>query len=96
MSQSSDVVVMDIGSRSICVYVAERLSADAFAVKTSCEMEYDGYSEGKWIRESDVLPTMYKLLDRIERSVGKIKTLYVGIPADFCVVRTIYDKTSFP
>ena len=94
--QSSDVIVIDIGSRSICAYAAERLSDDAFSVISTCEIEYDGYSEGKWIRPDSILPSLYKLLDKLERSVGKIKTVYVGIPADFCVVRTIYDKVSFP
>ena len=96
MSQSSDVIAVDIGSRSICAYAAERLSDDAFAVKSSCEIEYDGYSEGQWIKKEELLPSLFKLLDKLERTNGKIKTVYVGIPADFCLVRTVYDKISFP
>ena len=96
MPQSSDLVAIDIGSRSICAYAAERLSDDAFTVKASCEIEYDGYYEGRWVKSDEVLPSIFKLLDKLERSLGKIKTVYVGIPSDFCEVRTLYDKTSFP
>ena len=96
MSFSSDVVVIDIGSRSICAYAAGRLSDDAFSIDSYCETEYDGYTEGRWNRTDLVLPTIFKLLDKTERTIGAIKTVYVGIPADFCVVRSIYDKISFP
>ena len=96
MSQSSDVIVVDIGSRSICANVAERLSDDNFALKAFCECEYDGYCEGVWLNPDDPLSSIYKVLNNVERSTGKMKTVYVGIPADFCVVRTIYDKISFP
>ena len=96
MSLSSDVVVIDIGSRSICAYAAERLSDDAFSIKSFCETEYDGYTEGRWNRTDDVLPSICKLLDKTERTVGAVKSVYVGIPADFCVLRSVYDKISFP
>lgn len=96
MSQSSDVVVIDIGSKSICAYSAEPLSDDNFAVKNSCEIEYSGYMDGAWLNQEEILPSLVKLLDKIERGSGRIKTLYVGIPADFCVVRTAYDKVVFP
>ena len=39
---------------------------------------------------------MVKLIEKIERSSGKVKTLYLGIPAQFCVVRTVYEKIVFP
>jgi len=96
MSLSSDVVVIDIGSRSICAYAAERISDDAFSVRSYCETEYDGYTEGRWNRADTLLPSICKLLDKTERTVGQSKTVYVGIPADFCIVRSIYDKISFP
>lgn len=96
MSQSSDVCVIDIGSQSISAYSAERLSDDAFAVKNSCEIEYGGYMDGDWVKSEEIVPALGKLIDRIERGSGKIKIAYVGIPADFCVVRTVYDKIVFP
>ncbi|HCU56085.1 MAG TPA: hypothetical protein DIC18_01980 [Clostridiales bacterium] len=96
MPQVSDVTIIDIGSQSISAYNAERLSDDTFAVKNTCVIEYSGYMEGKWLKPEEVIPSVFKLLDRIERGSGKIKTLYVGIPADFCVVRTVYDKIVFP
>ena len=96
MSQSSDVVIVDIGSESICAYSAERLSDDNFAVKDSCWTEYSGYMDGKWLKPEEVIPSITELLEKIEHGSGKIKTLYVGIPADFCVVRTIADKVVFP
>ena len=96
MSQSSDVVVIDIGSRMISAYGAERLSDDNFAVKTTCEIEYEGYRDGRWLKGEEVIPSLVKLVDKLERGSGKIKSIYVGIPADFCVIRTVYDKMVFP
>ena len=49
----SDVTVIDIGSKSICAYRAERLSEDNFSVKSSFEMEYSGYmTENGFARKS--------------------------------------------
>lgn len=96
MLSSSDVTVIDIGSQSISAYSAERLSDDNFAVKSSCEIDYSGYMDGAWLKEEEVLPSIHKLLDRIELGSGRIKKLYVGIPSDFCVVRTVYKKLVFP
>lgn len=96
MSKLSDMVVIDIGSRSICAYNAERLSDDNFAVKNSYEIEYSGYMDGSWIAPEEIIPSMVKLIDKIERTSGHIKRVYVGIPSQFAVVRTVYDKLSFP
>ena len=96
MSKLSDMVVIDIGSKSISAYNAELLSDDNFAVKSSYEIEYNGYMDGNWITPEEVLPSIVKLIDRMERSSGRIKKVYVGIPAQFVVVRSVYDKVSFP
>ena len=96
MPKSAEVTVIDIGSSSICAYCAERLSNDNFAVKDPCRIDYSGYAEGKWVKPETVLPSLIKLIEMIERESGRIKTLYVGIPADFCIVRTEYVKVTFP
>ena len=96
MSKLSDMVVIDIDSMSISAYNAELLSDDNFAVKSSYEIEYNGYMDGNWITPEEVLPSIVKLIDRMERSSGRIKKVYVGIPAQFVVVRSVYDKVSFP
>jgi len=96
MSQSSDVVVIDIGSKCISAYCAERLSDDNFAVKNSCEIEYSGYADGDWLKPEEILPSIGKLIEKIERGSGKIKTIHIGVPAQFCTVRTVYDKIVFP
>ncbi len=96
MSDLSDMVVIDIGSKSICAYNAERLSDDNFAVKNSYEIEYDGFMDGAWIAPEQVLPSIVKLIDKIERNSGRIKRVYVGIPSQFAIVRTVFEKVSFP
>lgn len=96
MSDLSDMVVIDIGSKSICAYNAERLSDDNFAVKNSYEIEYGGFMDGAWIAPEEVLPSIVKLIDKIERNSGRIKRVYVGIPSQFAIVRTVYEKVSFP
>ena len=96
MSKLSDMVVIDIGSKSICAYNAECLSDDNFAIKNSYEIEYGGYMDGSWIAPEEVIPSMVKLIDKIERTSGRIKRVYVGIPSQFAVVRTVYEKLSFP
>lgn len=96
MSKLSDMVVIDIGSRSICAYNAERLSDDNFAIKNSYEIEYSGYMDGSWIAPEEIIPSIVKLIDKIERTSGHIKRVYVGIPSQFAVVRTVYEKLSFP
>ena len=96
MFSASDVTVIDIGSQRISAYSAERLSDDNFTVKSSCWTDYSGYMDGEWLEQEELIPSINKLLDRIERTSGRIKTLYVGIPADFCLVRTVYKKMVFP
>ena len=92
----SDVTVIDIGSKSICAYRAERLSEDNFSVKSSFEMEYSGYMDGKWLCPEELFPTISKLIDRIESGSGKIKRVYVGIPAGFCSHRVVNARVTFP
>ena len=96
MSKLSDMVVIDIGSKSICAYNAECLSDDNFAIKNSYEIEYGGYMDGSWVAPEELIPSMVKLIDKIERTSGRIKSVYVGIPSQFAVVRTVYEKLSFP
>ena len=92
MSKLSDLVVIDIGSKSICAYNAECLSDDNFAVKNFYEIEYSGYMDGSWVAPEEVLPSIVKLIDKIERTSGRIKKVYVGIPSQFAIVRTVYDE----
>ena len=92
----SDVTVIDIGSKSICAYRAERLSEDNFSVKSSFEMEYSGYMDGKWLCPEELFPTVSKLIDRIERGCGKVKSVVVGIPAGFCAHRVVNARVTFP
>ena len=65
MSRLSEMVVIDIGSRSISAYSAECLSDDNFAIKNSYEIEYSGYMDGSWIAPEEVIPSMVKLIDKI-------------------------------
>ena len=96
MAQVSDVTVIDIGSRSICAYRAEMLSADNFAVKSFCEIEYSGYMDGEWLAPEEIAPSFEKLIEKLERSGDRIKRVYVGVPAQFCHVRTIPAGVTFP
>ena len=95
MSKLSDMVVIDIGSKSICAYSAERLSDDNFAVKNSYKIEYSGYMDGSWITPEEILPSIVKLIERMERSSGHIRKVYIGIPTQFVVLRSVNDKLSF-
>ena len=96
MSKLSDMVVIEIGSKRICAYNSECLSDDNFAIKNSYEIEYGGYMDGSWVAPEELIPSMVKLIDKIERTSGRIKSVYVGIPSQFAVVRTVYEKLSFP
>lgn len=96
MSQVSDVTVIDIGSKSISAYRAERLSDENFAVKTYCEIDYSGYMDGAWLVSDEIIPSLSKLLEKLERGTGRIKKVYVGLPAQFCHVRTIPVGVTFP
>ena len=96
MAQLSDISVIDIGSRSICAYRAELLSNENFAVKTSCEIEYGGYMDGAWLDPEEIAPAFTKLIERLERGASRVKTVYVGVPAQFCHVRTVQAGVTFP
>ena len=96
MAQVSDVTVIDIGSRSICAYRAEMISDDNFAVKSSCEIEYSGYMDGEWLAPEEIAPSFVKLIEKLERGADRIKRVYVGVPAQFCHVRTIPAGVTFP
>lgn len=96
MAQVSDVTVIDIGSRSIAAYRAEMISDENFAVKSSCEIEYSGYMDGDWLVPDEIAPAFGKLIEKLERGADRIKRVYVGVPAQFCHVRTIPAGVTFP
>ena len=95
MAQLSDVTVIDIGSRSIGAYRAEILSEENFTVLSSCEIDYSGYMDGAWLDEEEIVPAFARLLERIERSTGPVKEVFIGIPAQFCTVKTVPAGVTF-
>ena len=96
MAKLSDMVVIDIGSKNISAYSAEYFSDENFSIKNSYSIEYSGYMDGSWIVPEEIIPSIVKLIDRMERSSGRIKRVYIGIPTQFVVVRSVSDRLSFP
>ena len=88
MARSSEVVIMDIGSSSIRMLVVTKPGSGVSTVRNFVKIAYDGYMNGAWVDSASAQEAIATAISRTKDFYGKIKRLYVGIPADFCTLRT--------
>lgn len=82
-----NIAVLDIGSSKLTVLIGQRGANNTVQVKGLGECKYDGYSDGEWLSKENLPAAVNTAVAAAEQSSGiKIKSLYVGVPAEFCFV----------
>ena len=81
------VAVMDFGSSKITVLVGVKEVNNSFKLLASADCEYDGFANGEFIDPNNLRDVMSEAILNVEKQLEcKIKSLFVGVPAEFCFV----------
>lgn len=90
--REKESAVLDIGSGHLSLMVASKTMGDYCRVTFDYSVPYEGILNGEFV-DIDSTKNAFKLLfQRLKEKHGKIRTLYVGIPAEFSVCRVINTK----
>ena len=82
-----NIAVLDIGSSKLTVLIGQRGSNNTIQVKGIGECKYDGYADGEWLSRENLPAAVNTAVSSAEQSAGvKIKSLYIGVPGEFCFV----------
>ncbi|MBQ4444513.1 MAG: hypothetical protein II896_07675 [Clostridia bacterium] len=95
MARTQEVVVMDIGSSKIRILAVERPNNGIFSVKQIIQQSHDGYYDGEWVDGDSTADAIIQAVGRMRDAGVRFKRLYVSVPSEFCVVKTVRTKTSF-
>ena len=88
MSKSQNVAVMEIGTSKIGVFIGCRGINNTLKIAGSFEQEYSGYFNGAFVEPDKLDDDIISVLSKAEIDAGEtIKKIFVGVPADFCVIK---------
>lgn len=83
------VSILDFGSSKISVFTGERGLNNTIKVKGIGVCEYPGFYNGELLNLDKLPEKISEAIHLAEDSLGqKIENLYVGVPADFCVIES--------
>ncbi|MGN1103733.1 MAG: hypothetical protein ACI4QI_02540, partial [Candidatus Coproplasma sp.] len=82
--KKASVAVLDIRSDEICAVIAEKGVNNTFIIKNKYSQPYEGYAEGEILDKEDFVSALKSAADNLSLSAGgKIKSVYVSVPAEF-------------
>ena len=91
MARAKEVAVLNIGSHYVSVAVGLRLNDRMFGIRGLGQADYLGYDSNFWYDGSEIESAVRQAYLKAERKAGvrisKLGTMYVGLPAMFCVVK---------
>lgn len=90
--RDKESAVLDIGSGSMTLMVATKTMGDYCRVTFDHRVQYDGLKNGEFVSNDSARNAIKRLFQRLKEKHGRIKKLYVGIPAEFSVCRVINSK----
>lgn len=90
--KEKESAVLDIGSGHITLMIASKTSGDYCRVSFEAKYPYEGIKDGTFLDFEDTKNCLKKCFNRLKEKHGKIKKLYVGIPAEFSICRISYRK----
>lgn len=83
------VTVIDIGTSKIAVLIGNKGINNSLNIVASSVHEYSGYYNGEFVEPEKLNEDINNALAKAEQNAGfKIKKVFVGVPADFCVCKT--------
>lgn len=95
--QKKQVAVIDVGSSKITVAIGERGINKTFIIKGRASFDFDGFSEGSFFNQEQVVSLVCECADFIKKTVkGRTLNVYVGVPGDFTKVVVKDSQISFP
>ncbi len=81
----SNVAVLDFGSSKLTVLVGEKGFGSSFRLKAKGSSDYAGFMDGEFLDANGLKNSIFAAIDQAEKMLKKkIKTIYVGVPAEFC------------
>lgn len=79
------ITVMDFGSSKITVLAGIKEVNNSFKLLASSDCEYDGFANGEFIDSNSLQSAMSTAINDVERQLQcKVRTIYIGVPAEFC------------
>ena len=87
--------IVDIGSGKISAIIGERGLSETFLIHGSCDIEYSGYMNGKFLNEQELPEVIQTAITRAENNCGlSVSNVYIGVPAEFTYCKTISSELS--
>lgn len=90
--KEKESAVLDIGSGHITLMIASKTSGDYCRVSFEAKYPYEGIKDGTFLDFDNTKICLKRCFNRLKEKHGKIKKLYVGIPAEFSICRISYRK----
>ena len=88
MSKSQNVAIMEVGTSKIGIFIGSRGINNTIKVVGSFEEEYSGYYNGEFVEPDKLNDDITNALTKAEINAGEtIKKLFVGVPADFSILK---------
>lgn len=93
----NSVAVLDIRSSEVAVLLGERGVNHTFVFKASKTESYDGYQDGEFYDVEALSEAIFRAITAVEQTCGeRIRTLYIGVPGEFCKVFPKEQDIGFP
>ena len=89
------VLVFDIGSSKLRAMLAGKGVNNTFTTKGFVELDYDGFYEGKFIKEEKLALLFKQALSELDFVAGKNDKVFIGVPAEFSSVSTTNASMNF-
>lgn len=91
-----NIAVLDFGSSRVSVMIGERGVNKTFDIRGFGEKQYAGFMDGEFLEPENLMCDVQQALACAENNARcKITHLYVGVPAEFCVVAIKKARTEF-
>ena len=85
--QKRKAIVLDFGSSNLSLCIGSRGINNTFAINCLTQTEYDGFSDGEFFDKNKLKEAVKESLKTGETDKKhKIKSIYVGVPSEFCTV----------
>lgn len=79
--------VLDFGSKKISLLVGKKTINNNLSILASSETDYAGFMDGEFVEPNQLKGDIQKVLGDVNELLGReITRLFVGVPAEFCVV----------
>lgn len=89
MAKTSVVAVLDIGSSSVSVLIAEKGTNGIYKIHGSSEVDYSGFLDDEFLREGELVDVIgHALVSAQNQAKTKVSSIFVGVPGAFVALYT--------